>query len=312
MLRSRFGLLAMGVALAGLSRCSCESTPAEGQEGGFDGDRAWGHLEELCRMGPRAHGLAGQEKAREYIRAHLESLGVEVREFPFEYRREGDASPERFVNLAARIGRGASKWVIVGSHYDTRLWAEEDSDASKRDRPIEGANDGGSGVAVLLELARALRAEPPDIDVELLFFDAEDYGRPGSPDYFLGSKHVAAHLAELYPGERPACVIVLDMVGDSDLRFLREGQSQRAFPWVNDLLWETAKRLDEPAFAAGGTRVVTDDHTAFLSIGVPATLLIDFDYPYWHTTGDTLEQCSAKSLGTTGRVLRSALIEGKF
>jgi Zn-dependent M28 family amino/carboxypeptidase len=219
--------------------------------------------------------------------------------------------------------------VLIGSHYDTRLWADHDPDPRLRNEPIQGANDGGSGVAVMLELARVIAARPPAHGVDLVVFDGEDYGPEGSPDYFLGSRHLAAEwerdpaivqprvaivrprVAIVRPRVaivRPRVAIVLDMVGDADLRFAREATAQHQVPWLNDQIWATGRRLGLGAHLSDDLRAVVDDHTALLQAGVPATLLIDFEYPHWHAAGDTLDKCSAESLGVTGRLVVAAVL----
>jgi len=309
------GLLAACVLLAVSADCS-PPEPKEPAASGpparpagraaFSGARAWSHLENQVRFGPRAPGLPGYYKVQDYLRAYLRSCGAEVRDIPFTHQAAHDEEPREFTNITARIGDGP-RWVVIGSHYDTRLWADHDPDPSRRDRPILGANDGGSGVAVLLETARLLQEEPLPLGVEIILFDGEDYGREGSQDYYLGSKHIAEHWDELYPGQRPYAAIIIDMVGDADLGFHREMMSQRTNSWLNDILWDSGRDLGYAVFEAGPTISVLDDHAPLLGIGIPAVLLIDFQYPWWHTVEDTLDKCSPESLEITGRTLREAL-----
>lgn len=307
----------LGAALAVSTACDKPTPPRPSaspgiRERAFDENRAWKELETLCGMGPRCHGSEGHQKARVYLRETLAACGAEVREMPFEYRGREDGAPRPFVNIAGRFRGKSETWILLGTHYDTRLWGDADPEAGVRNKPIEGANDGGSGSAVLIEVARVLKDHPPDIGVEIVFFDGEDYGRFGSPDYFLGSKDMAKNWDKLYPGPRPACAVILDMVGDADFRLWRDADCERRNPWLTALLWKAGSELGSSAFVGSPLRSVTDDHTALAEIGIPATLLIDFDYPHWHTSRDTLDKCSAKSLGVIGRVLMRALIDRPF
>lgn len=272
---------------------------------GFSPERAWAHLEALVAMGPRAHGTPGQTKCRDYLWKHLEACGVEPKEV--SHTRPGVDKP--FTNITARFGKGRERWVLLGTHYDSRLWADEDPDRSKHDTPIVGANDSGSGTAVLLEVCTALaRVAPPGLGVEVVFFDGEEWGRPGSGDYMEGSKNLARTWDQHYPGRKPEWAVVLDMVGEKEPRFVREQQAQQRHPWLNDLLWTEARRLGYGwAFADSGTRSILDDHAPLLGLGIPATVLIDLDYAPWHTLGDTLDKCAPKSLQIAGDVVLGAL-----
>jgi glutaminyl-peptide cyclotransferase len=271
---------------------------------GFSPERAWAHLEALVAMGPRAHGTPGQAKCRDYIREHLRACGVEPRDIA--HTRPGVEG--EFVNIAARFSKGRDRWVLIGTHYDSRLWADEDPDRSKHQTPIVGANDSGSGTAVLLELCTALARNRPMLGVEVVFFDGEEWGRPGSGDYMEGSKNLARTWDTHYPGRKPEWAVVLDMVGEKEPRFVREQQAQQKHPWLNDLLWTQAKRLGYGwAFAEGTQRPILDDHAPLLGLGIPATVLIDLDYAPWHTLEDTLDKCSPKSLQIAGDVVLAAL-----
>lgn len=273
----------------------------------FSADRAWSHLAAQAAMGPRAHGLPGHEKLQSYIREHLRACGATVRDMRFTYQGSRDSAPEPFTNIIGSFPGTSDRWVLIGTHYDTRLWADADPDPSRHDDPIEGANDGGSGTAVMLELATILKDQSRPIGVELVFFDGEDYGRPGSDDYFVGSRALARSWSRLY-STRPDAVLVLDMVADADLGFLKETNAEGLHPWLNAHLWAAGQAIAPHAFGPG-QRPVWDDHTPLLEIGIPSTLLIDFDYPWWHQVGDTLDKCSPRSLGDVGRVVAAGLID---
>lgn len=273
----------------------------------FSKQRAWKHLADQVAMGSRGHGKDGYVEVQQYLRDHLAACGAERRDLAFSAKTSRDAELVPFVNIMGRFQGDSDAWILLGTHYDTRLWADVDPDPARRDEPIEGANDGGSGTAVLLEIATVLKERRPPVTVEIVFFDGEDYGRPGSKDYFIGSKIVAQRWSEIY-ATKPELALVLDMVGDADLEFLREANSDARFPWIADRLWRSGAEIAPLSFGSG-RRPVWDDHTALMEIGIPATLLIDFDYPWWHQTGDTLDKCSPESLEITGRVVLAALLD---
>jgi glutaminyl-peptide cyclotransferase len=207
-------------------------------------------------------------------------------------------------NVIARYHTGMLPRVALCAHWDSRPRAEHDPDSTKRNTPIPGANDGASGCAVLMELANIL----PHIDcpygVDIVLFDGEDYGESGNLDYYcLGSKRYVADL----PHDYYAFAILLDMVGDSDLRIYRERYSQTYARRIVDMVWQKAAELGVSAFVDSLKHTVYDDHLAFLNVGIPAIDIIDFDYPYWHTQEDTPDKCSPASLADVGKVLVALL-----
>ncbi|MEI7988821.1 MAG: M28 family peptidase [Chloroflexota bacterium] len=186
-------------------------------------------------------------------------------------------------------------WVILGAHYDSRLVADKDPDPTKRQQPVLGANDGASGVAVLLELARIL---PRNFhkEVWLVFFDAEDNGGIEGWDWLLGSRAFADSLTR-----KPDAVVILDMIGDKDLNIYQEMNST---PALNQQIWDKAAALGyQTVFIPKPKYSLLDDHTPFLQKGIPAVDIIDFDYPAWHTTTDTLDKVSPQSLKVVGDVV---------
>jgi Zn-dependent M28 family amino/carboxypeptidase len=249
---------------------------------------------------------------------HLRAAGGEVTLQAFTQREPKSQVDYQLTNIIARFNPDRSVRVILGSHWDTRLWAEEDADAIKRELPITGANDGSSGVAVLLEIARQLQAlQLKGLGVDVVLFDGEEFGRPGSQDYCAGSRYFAQHLTQYYPQVNPAGVIVIDMVGDRDLTFPPEQSSIAKARDLTTLIWREGVRLRAPAFIAGlrGTRGVQprsrwiiDDHTPFQKLNIPAVLVIDLDYAQWHTHQDTMDRVSAASLKQTGDVLIASLL----
>jgi hypothetical protein len=260
----------------------------------FTGTLAYQHVKEQMAFGPRPTGTEAHKKTGDYIIERLEAAGWEVEEQPFTY--QGVAGR----NIIGKAGQGPV--AIIGAHYDTRREADKDPDPAKREEPVPGANDGASGVAVLLEMARSLDKEKLDYEVWLTFFDAEDNGRLDGWEYLAGSRYMAENLDVI-----PEMVVVADMIGDADQQIYKERNST---PELLDRIWEIAADLDyEDYFIPEYRWSITDDHVPFLELGIPAADLIDFDYPAWHTTQDTTDKVSANALERVGRVL-TVLLEG--
>lgn len=253
----------------------------------FDGERALADVEAQVAMGPRTPGSAGHAQVREWMRRELENAGwlVDIH----ESKRLGHP----IYNIIAKRGDELPQ-IILAAHYDTRFFADRDPDESKRDEPVPGANDGASGVAVLLELARTL---PDDtLPVWLVFFDAEDNGQIEGWDWILGSRAFVDEIPV-----RPQAVIIADMVGDADLNLYYERNSDIT---LRAEIWATAERLGYGGiFVQSEKHSILDDHTPFLEKGIPAVDIIDFDYPFWHTTEDAADKVSAESLKAVGDTL---------
>jgi len=270
----------------------------------FDQERAFQRLRDLCAFGPRNHGSEGKAKAEEWIQQTLRNAGAEVTVHTFQHTPNGAGQPESFRNIVARINPKQNRRVLIATHYDTRSIADKDPDESRRSEPIIGANDGASGIAVLLEMAALWKDELPPVGVDLIFFDGEDFGLgPELDDYFLGSK---AWVRD-FPEYRPEWGVVLDMVGDADFAIRKERDSLAKAPAVVDRLWNAAARVKSDGILDERGGLVYDDHTAFLGKGIPVVLLIDFSYRWFHTTADTPDKCSASSLGKVGRTVMEAV-----
>jgi glutaminyl-peptide cyclotransferase len=274
----------------------------------FPAERAMEHLRAQCAFGPRNPGSAGHAACRDYIVRVLRDSGGRVREQAFEHTAPALTAPVRLTNVIARFGPSRPGGLLLGAHWDTRPWADLDPDSSRRDEPILGANDGGSGTAVLLALAETFRERPPAIPVVLVFFDGEDLGRPDKSDeYLVGSKYFAGHLEAPYP----QAGLVLDMVGSENLVLTQEENARQAAPDFAKLLDDLALNLGLEGYQPGIGPPVYDDHVPLIEAGLPTLLLIDFRDPQWHTHGDTPAHCRAASLGVVGR-LTEALLEGGF
>ena len=291
MRRARVVLLLVVVALATTAQSPTgrEAAPVRRE---FDGAAALRHIERLVAIGPRPAGSPEGAKARAYIEAELRAAGAETRVIAFEA-----ATPHGRLPMANVIGILPGKRpdvIMVGGHYDTKFYPNF---------KFLGANDGGSSTALLLQLARDLAKAPREFTVWLTFFDGEEARVDWTPtDSLYGSRHLAAELART--ARLPRAMILVDMIGDRDLLIRREGYSTN---WLTDIVWETARRLGHGKHFRDDFLAVEDDHAPFLRAGVPATLLIDFDYPPWHTADDTLDKVSARSLAVVGEVVREAL-----
>ena len=271
---------------AGLVGCRSDETQ-------FDGKAAYKHVVEQCAIGPRPVGSDEAAQTAAYIMAHLESLGWATERQEFSYRGV------RGQNVIA--ARGDGPLVLLGAHYDTRSLA--DRDPADPTQPVLGANDGASGVAVLLELARTLDADSVAQEVWLVFFDAEDQGGINGWPYAVGSSYMAQHLA-VYP----EAVVIVDMIGDEEQQIYWEGNSD---PGLCRQLWAIAAELAyETQFIPAYKHALIDDHLPFTEQSIPAVDILDFDYPYWHTTEDTPDKVSPESLQRVGRVLETWLERG--
>jgi len=268
-----------------------------------DAARAFADIVAQVECGPRTPGSPGAACCREYIRAQLQPLAARIAEQAFTIADPYGGDSLRLVNVQANFHPERPIRVLLAAHYDTRPRADRDTGLA-REQPIPGANDGGSGVAVLLEIGRALAGWDPGIGVDLVFFDGEDYGREGDLDhYLLGSRHFVRTMGAY----RPRAMILLDMVGDADLRIPIEGNSQRGAPWLVDLVYGVAESLGVTQLPRTAGRALYDDHVPFLQARIPAIDLIDFDYPAWHTLADTPERCSPESLRQVARVVLHTL-----
>lgn len=258
----------------------------------FDGQRAYADVETQVAFGARIPGSEGHAKVQEWMREELESAGWQVEV------QESETLGHPIQNIVAKRG-DASPQIILGAHYDTRMFADNDPDPAKHSLPVPGANDGASGVAVLLELARVL---PDDtVPVWLVFFDAEDNGRIPGWDWILGSREFVRNNPL-----QPQAVVIVDMIGDSDLNIYKERNSDLA---LTGEIWTVANSLGYGnVFIPEYKFSMLDDHTPFLEAGIPAVDIIDFDYPYWHTVQDTPDKVSAESLQAVGEILHAWVI----
>ena len=271
-------------------------TPVTVRPTTFRGERAFEHVVRQTEFGFRPTGSAAGWATGDWIIAELEAAGWETETQILTYQ---GVTARNIVGKSPGVaGRPV---IILGTHYDTRRRA--DRDPENPHEPVLGANDGASGTAVLLELASALDLGRIPYQIWLTFFDAEDNGNLDGWDWIVGSSHLASRLTI-----EPRFVIVVDMVGDRDQQIYYEGNSD---PELMSAIWSVAAELGYgDAFIPVYRHALLDDHIPFARLGIPAVLIIDFDYPYWHTTGDTIDKISAESLERVGRTLETFLESG--
>lgn len=289
-------------------------TPTTQQALKFDGKHAYNeYLLGQMKFSNRPAGSKAIRLTGDYILSELQKSGwkTETQEFTFR------GIPIR--NVIAKAGAGQGPLIVVGAHYDTRPRANMDK--QNPSAPVPGANDGASGVAVLLELARVLDTAKLKNEVWLAFFDAEDNGDLSACDlrvvemqtsatgepcdttswtWSIGTIHFVDNLQT-----KPTAVVILDMIGDADQNIYYEANSDKA---LNKTLWDIAAQLGYSQWFIPKVRwSMSDDHTPFLQHGIRAVDMIDFDYPPWHTTQDTADKVSADSLERVGRVVQTWL-----
>lgn len=254
----------------------------------FNGNRAYTDVQTQVSFGPRIPGSDGHAQIQAWMRDELVEAGWQVEV------QESEALGHPIQNVVAKRG-DESPQVILGAHYDTRMFADNDPDPANHKLPVPGANDGASGVAVMIELARVL---PKDtVPIWLVFFDAEDNGRIDTWDWILGSTEFVKNNPV-----QPQAVVIVDMIGDADLNIYKEKNSNVE---LTDKIWTIALSLEyDTVFIPEYKYSMIDDHTPFLRAGIPAIDIIDFDYPYWHTLQDTPDKVSAASLQAVGETLQ--------
>lgn len=269
----------------------------------FNAKRAFAYLEKQCEFGPRVPGTPAHQETGNYLFIELEKYADEVVFQPFEFQHQGKTI--QMNNILARFGADSAGTILLAAHWDTRPFADHDPNPANRNTPILGANDGASGVAVLLEVARILKLKSPPISVIIALFDGEDYGRTVS-NMFLGSTHFAQNMGKW----KADFGILLDMVGDRMLTLPMEGYSWNAARGLTEAIWQRAAELGLPAFQHRLGPAIMDDHLPLIQSGVPTINIIDFDYSHWHTVEDTPDKCSADSLEIVGRLVLDIIYSG--
>jgi glutaminyl-peptide cyclotransferase len=272
----------------------------------FDGNSAFHWLEQQCEFGPRNPGSVGYIDCKEFLIKSLDNFSDTVFTQNFKNTELRENKTYDLSNIIAEFKVNSEKHILLGAHWDTRPWADRDLDISNYFTPIIGANDGASGVAVLMELAKMFDKHPPPINITLVLFDGEDMGVEGvNNSWAKGSQYFAKNL----PIPKPDFGIIVDMIGDSNLEIPIERNSYRVAPELVNELWDLADKLKLSAFQNKLGYDIYDDHIPLWEIAeIPAIDLIDFNYPnqrinYWHTLNDVPQNCSSESLEQVGQLL---------
>lgn len=285
------------VAMASLAACHDAPVPPPKE---FDAAAAMQYLTAQVGFGPRIPNSEGHRREAAWLDSMVRARAdtVIVQQWT-HVTAKGDSLA--LTNIIARFKPAATERLLFLAHWDTRPYSDGPN-SKDRAAPVPGANDGASGVAVLLGVADALKRTPPNVGVDLLFVDGEDYAdfNAEQNDVLIGSRYYAAHQA---PGAKPDYAILFDMVGDRDLRIAPEGNSVVGAPEVMQHIWDTARLVGhDNVFVAGQGTTLTDDHVELQKAGIRAVDVVDFDYPYWHTKDDTIDKVAAQSLGIVGDV----------
>lgn len=312
----------MAIALAAMG-CNSSTSGAKNTDnnasatevilGNFNADSAYQYVADQLAFGPRVPGSEGHRLCRDYIVSKVNGADSVIVQEAVVTAFNGDKLP--ISNIIACYNTASPRHILLAAHWDTRPWADMDADESRRNEPIPGANDGGSGVAVLLEIARNFAEQRPSIGVDLIFFDAEDYGNSGfgdtSDSWCLGSQYWAANMTPYTPGNLPEYGILLDMVGGRDARFHYEAFSQLRAAKPVAKIWGEAERLGYGEIfprTVGGA--ITDDHIVLIKAGIPTADIIESNNietgtfaPTWHTHSDNLDNIDKNTLKAVGQTV---------
>jgi Zn-dependent M28 family amino/carboxypeptidase len=279
----------------------------------FDAQRAYDLVQKQVDFGPRVPNTKAHDNTRDFLKAEMQQYADTVIAQSFEKELYG--TKLKLTNIIGSFSPEKTNRVILCAHWDSRPRAEEDPNPANRNKGIPAANDGGSGVAVLLELARIFKTERPDMGIDIILFDGEDYGLPNhSDDYSLGAQHYVANMVM----PRPRYVILLDIVGDKEAVFKIEQESYQAAPMLAEQIWRVGMQHGKGHFVGevinGG---IMDDHIPFIRAGIPAVDIIDIEMvgnnstnprrQYWHTHNDTMDNIGAETLEAVGNTLLNFL-----
>lgn len=298
-------ITAEALAQAGVEQAAAVDTSRENP---LDALRAYRYLEQLCALGPRYSGSPGMEKQQQLLVEHFEKLGgkVSLQEFRAKNPLGGGTVP--MANIIVQWHPERKDRILLAAHYDTRPLPDRDPNPIARTQgTFVGASDGASGTAALMELAHFMPKLDSKFGVDFVLFDGEELVyKEGRDPYCLGSTWFARQYVAKPPEHKYHWGVLLDMVGDADLQIYYESQS---YSWRNtrplvEAIWDTAKRLGVDEFVPRPRYLVQDDHVPLRNIAkIPTCDIIDFDYPAWHTEGDTPRRCSGSSLAKVGWVV---------
>jgi glutaminyl-peptide cyclotransferase len=273
----------------------------------FDGKRAMKYLRAICEIGPRMSGTKGMQKQQELIKKHFDDLGIKITYQTFKAKQNSVKQEVEFTNIIASFQPEKKRRVILCSHYDTRPIADQEPDPRDWRKPFVSANDGGSGVAILMELAHQLKDVKTNVGVDFVLFDGEEFiwqtQGPNKDRYFIGSDYFAKTWRKTKDRPEYAGAILLDMTAGKNMRLFLEVNSYRFHPELCKQVWGIANEQKAKAFVFDTRHEVQDDHLALQRAGIPAIDIIDFDYPHWHKLSDHPENCSVESMEQVAGVL---------
>lgn len=289
-------LSALALALSALSACREKAKPPRE----FDGASAFGYIQTQVGFGPRVPGTEAHRRMGDWLDSLLRQRADTVIVQSWKHVT-ADKTTLPLRNFIARFNPTAEKRLLLLAHWDSRPMSDSPRSRDST-KAVLGANDGGSGVALLLGVADVLKRTPPSAGVDLLFVDGEDYGHftEAPADVLIGSRYYGAHQV---PGPKPLYAVLFDLVADKDLQLYQEGNSLVGAPEVVELVWATAKDLGYGGYFISSPRhTLIDDHLELQKAGLRAIDVVDFDYPAWHTTDDTIDKVSPASLQIVGDV----------
>ncbi len=272
----------------------------------FNGWKAMEYLSLQCSFGPRVPGTDSHKQCFDWIKAEIDKTGLQTKVMSHNAYSNLIKKQIPLKNLFAVFNPSAKNRMLFSAHWDTRPISEKDPNPNFYNTPILGANDGASGVAVLIELANYLSKSDSikkmlsdaDYGVILAFYDGEDLGSFQYPDdWCLGSKAFAENIPD---DLKFNFGVNIDMIGDKDLEIFMEVGSNNNYPELTKDFWDVGTRLYPKIFIPETKHNIVDDHTSFLKLKIPYINVIDFTYTYWHTQQDTPDKCSPQSLQTIG------------
>ncbi len=274
----------------------------------LDGKEMLAIIDQQLRYGPRYISATGHKKVQKFLIAEMSMLTKEIKIQSFQHTSTTDGKTYRLNNIIAHLWPEKKRRIILATHYDSKKFA--DRDLAQPNKSVPGANDSSSGVAILLELSRALLNSSeviPNVGVDVIFFDGEEGEENMSGNYKnwkpLGSIYFAEHLSEIYMDKKPIIGVVLDMICDRDLEIIKERSSVKNAPEQVEAFWEIGKKISSSVFKDVIGEEIHDDHTSLNQVSIPSFLVIDFKYTPFHTTEDTIDKCSSSSLEIVGNTL---------
>lgn len=270
----------------------------------IDGKRTMKYLEEICKIGPRISGSEGMKKQQDLVKKHFEDLDAKVTFQKFTAKQKSKDKKVDMANVIASYHPDRARRVIFCSHYDTRPIADQEENERNWTKPFVSANDGGSGVALLMELAHHVKDLDTSVGIDFVLFDGEEYVFDRDDDYFFGSTHFAKEYAKIKKKTTYTAAILLDMVGGKGARFPIERNSWMFGRKLCGEVWDIAGELKCDRFKKDFSRSeILDDHIPLNKGGIPAIDIIDFDYPHWHRLTDVPKNCSAEPMEQVAKVL---------